>query len=183
MHPIKVRRTSAIAGKPSRAKANFSQSPAQHIPLGQSDYIGAITIDTEHAGRHNRVVGATCPSNSRRPQDFLATFLTSQTGITPPQIAIPQPTITYSYNTRRYTWSNQVEHYGREFSNGYGLLQSHRLHLRVVFGEVNFYPKEGGWLKRVHPFYWTKRGRDQVRTAMKNSLMPVCGSTFNRQAF
>ena len=48
--------------------------------LRRSDYVGAIFTDTEHAGRHNLVVGGDLvAASSSAPQQFSATFLASQT--------------------------------------------------------------------------------------------------------
>src|SRR5205814_5457563 len=49
--------------------------------LRRSDYIGAIMTDTEHAGRHNRVVGGDLSVKFSPPQQLSATFLMSQTGV------------------------------------------------------------------------------------------------------
>jgi len=40
------------------------------------------------------------------------------------------------------------------------------------FGEVNFYPRESSnfWLRRVHPYYWLKRGYDQVQNGNEDFL-------------
>ncbi|PYS55359.1 MAG: hypothetical protein DMG13_04410 [Acidobacteria bacterium] len=53
------------------------------------------------------------------------------------------------------------------------------------FGEINFYPKEGSdfWLKRVHPFYWTKRGHDQVQNGSEDFLNLGIRFHFTRQGF
>ena len=172
-------RGEAVAGKSKLftiARATYS--------LGQSDYIGAITIDTEHAGRHNRVVGGDLSVKLTPSQDFSATFLTSQTGITSTTNSHPTASqITYSYNTRRYTWSNQVEHYGRDFQMDTAFYNRTGFTSGWSFGEVNFYPKEGGWLKRVHPFYWTKRGRDQVQGGNEEFLNAGMRFDFTRQGF
>src|SRR4029079_8036319 len=78
--------------------------------LGRSDYIGAIVTDTEHAGRHNRVVGGDLSLRFSSPQQLSATFLASQTGITSENgTHATGSQISYSYNTRRISWANQVE--------------------------------------------------------------------------
>jgi hypothetical protein len=53
------------------------------------------------------------------------------------------------------------------------------------YGEINFYPKEGSnfWLKRVHPFYWTKRGHDQVQDGSEDFLHTGIRFHFTRQGF
>ena len=53
------------------------------------------------------------------------------------------------------------------------------------FGEVNFYPKASGnfWLKRVHPYYWAKRGRGEVQDGNEGYLTTGIRFNFVRQGF
>src|SRR5439155_5774078 len=53
------------------------------------------------------------------------------------------------------------------------------------FGEVSFYPKEGSnfWLQRVHPFYWAKRGRDEVQNGNEDFLNTGVRFNFTRQGY
>lgn len=51
------------------------------------------------------------------------------------------------------------------------------------FGEVNFYPHEGGWLKRVHPYYWTKHGHDQTQNGKEDFLNTGIRFHFTRQGY
>jgi hypothetical protein len=53
------------------------------------------------------------------------------------------------------------------------------------FGEINFYPKEGSnfWLKRVHPFYFAKRGHDQVQDGSEDFLNTGIRFHFTRQGY
>jgi hypothetical protein len=53
------------------------------------------------------------------------------------------------------------------------------------FGEVNFYPKGGSnfWLQRVHPYYFTKRGRDRVQNGNEDFLLAGIRFNFTRQGY
>src|SRR5204862_7279564 len=84
--------------------------------LRGAEYVGALITETEHAGRHNRVTGGDLSINFSPPQQLSATFLSSQTGATSSDdIHGTASQVSYSYNTRRFGWANQVEHYGRDF--------------------------------------------------------------------
>ena len=154
--------------------------------LRRSDYIGAIVTDTEHAGRHNRVVGGDLSIKFSAPQQLTATFLTSQTGTdsnADTRGAAAQ--MSYSYSTRRFGWATQVEHYGRAFQMDTAFYNRTGFTSGWSFGEVNFYPKEGTnfWLQRVHPFYWAKLGRDEVQNGNEDFLNVGVGFNFTRQGF
>src|SRR5437016_3040744 len=58
----------------------FTIARATYV-LRSSDYLGAIVTDTEHDGRHNRVAGGDLSIKFSAPQQFSATFLTSQTAV------------------------------------------------------------------------------------------------------
>src|SRR5437867_197695 len=154
--------------------------------LGKSDYAGVIVTDTEHAGRHNRVEGGDLSIKFSPPQQLSATFLASQTGLASAgnTHAIGSQ-LSYSYNTRRFGWANQVEHYGRDFQMDTAFYNRTGFTSAWSFGEINFYPKEGSdfWLKRVHPFYWTKRGHDQVQNGSEDFLNLGIRFHFTRQGF
>jgi hypothetical protein len=154
--------------------------------LGKSNYIGAIFTDTEHAGRHNRVGGGDVSVRFSPTQQFSATFLATQTGS--PTLGNTNGTgsqVSYSYSTRRYYWSNQVEHYGRDFQMDTAFYNRTGFTSGWSFGEVNFYPKEGSdfWIQRIHPFYWAKRGYDQIQNGNEDFLNTGIRFNFTRQGF
>ena len=154
--------------------------------LGKSDYIGAIFTDTEHAGRHNRVEGGDVSLKFSAPQQFTATVLESQTGIGSSGDAHAVGSqVSYSYNTRRYSWANQVEHYGRDFQMDTAFYNRTGFTSGWSYGEINFYPKEGShsWIQRVHPAYWAKHGRDQVQNANEDFLDTKLVFNFTRQGY
>jgi hypothetical protein len=154
--------------------------------LRRSDYLGAIMTETEHAGRHNRVVGGDLSIKFSAPQQLSATFLTSQTGIGSSGDAHGTGSqVSYSYNTRRFSWANQVEHYGRDFQMDTAFYNRTGFTSGWSFGEVNFYPKGGSnfWLQRVHPYYFTKRGRDRVQNGNEDFLLAGIRFNFTRQGY
>jgi len=152
--------------------------------LGKSDYVGGIFTDTEHAGRHNRVEGGDLSIHFSAPQQLSATFLTSQTGIEGTvQTHGLGSQVSYSYNTRRINFSNQVEHYGRDFQMDTAFFNRTGFSSGWSFGQINFYPREGSWLKVVHPFYWVKRGRDQIQDGNEGFLHTGIRFNFTRQGF
>ena len=141
--------------------------------LRRSDYIGAIVTDTEHVGRHNRVVGGDLSIKFSAPQQLSATFLSSQTGTASSgDVHGTASQLSYRYDTRRFFWSNQVEHYGRDFQMDTAFYNRTGFTSGWSFGEVNFYPNQGGnfWLQRVHPYYFAKRGRDEVQDGNEDFL-------------
>src|SRR3981081_4068712 len=69
--------------------------------LRRADYVGAILTDTEHAGRHNRVVGGDVSVKFSAPQQLSATFLLSQTGVaSSADTRGAAAQLSYSYNPR-----------------------------------------------------------------------------------
>ena len=154
--------------------------------LGQSDYVGAIVTDTEFAGRFNRVIGGDFSIRPSSTQQVSATFLNSKTGI--PSAAANGATAAqawYNYSTRRFNFSTQVEHYGKDFQMDTAFYNRTGFSSGWSYGELNFYPAEGnnGVLKRVRPFYWSKYGRDQVQNGNEAFVMTGLRFHFTRQGF
>jgi len=152
--------------------------------LRRSDYVGAIITDTEHAGRHNRVVGADVSIKPSASQQLSATFLASQTGIgsggdttgTAAQVA-------YGYNTRRFLFGTQFERYGREFQMDTAFYNRTGFTAGWAYGGVNFYPKPGTnfWLQRVSPSFFGKIGRDDVQDGKEAFARAALDFSFTRQ--
>lgn len=154
--------------------------------LSGSNYVGAITTDTQHAGRHNVVGGGDLSIKFSPPQQLSAAVLISRTSVASgvnTRGAAGQ--LSYSYETRRLNSSSQVEHYGRDFQMDTAFLNRTGFTSGWSFGEINFYPKEGTdfWLKRVHPFYWTKLGHDDVQDGSEAALELGVRLNFTRQGF
>ena len=154
--------------------------------LRKSEYAGVIFSDTEHAGRHNRVEGGDISLKFSAPQSFTATFLDSQTGIDgESNTHASAAQVSYAYNTHRFAWANQVEHYGRDFQMDTAFFNRTGFTSGWSYGELNFYPKEGTnfWIKNIHPFYWTKRGHDQVQDGREDFLNTGIRINTTRQGF
>lgn len=154
--------------------------------LRRSDYVGAIITETKHAGRHNRVVGGDLAIKFSPPQQLSATFLTSQTGAgSGSGTRGTAAQAYYSYETRRFAWHNQVEHYGTTFQMDTAFYNRTGFTSGWSFGEVSFYPREGSdfWLQRVHPFYFAKRGHDEVQDGNEDFLNTGIRFNFTRQGY
>ena len=154
--------------------------------LRRSDYVGAVVVDTEHAGRHNRVVGGDLSIKFSPPQQLSATLLLSQTGVASSgETRGTASQLSYGYEKRRFMWSNQVEHYGRDFHMNTAFYNRTGFTAGWSHGEVNFYPKEGTdfWLQRVHPFYWAKLGHDEVHNGNEDFLNSGVRFNFTRQGY
>jgi hypothetical protein len=78
--PTKHLKTSADAANRFRPKQLFTIGRATY-GLKQSDYIGAIVVDTEHAGRFNRVIGSDISLLFTPRQQISAMVLSSRTGV------------------------------------------------------------------------------------------------------
>jgi hypothetical protein len=153
--------------------------------LGRSNYAGAILIDTEHAGRHNRVVGGDLSFRFSPRHSFSTTFLASDTGDGSNSTEGTASQVTYGYSSRRFVSENQIEHYARDFQMDTAFFNRTGFTSGWSYGEVNFYPKEGTnfWLKRVNPYYWTKVGRDRVQQGDERFLNSGIRFHFTRQGY
>jgi hypothetical protein len=149
--------------------------------LRGSDYIGAIITDTEHAGRYNRVIGGDVSLKFSPPQQLSATFLASQTGVAGDDTGGTASQVSYSYNTRRYSWSTQVEHYGRAFQMDTGFYNRTGFTAGSAEAGVNFYPQEGRSLQQVSIFSAVRGGRDEVQDGNEDALTGAIRFNFTRQ--
>jgi len=174
-------RGAAIAGK----NKIFTIGRATYS-LGESNYVGAILTDTEHAGRFNRVAGGDLDFRPTSRQYVSATFLESQTGTNGTNITQGTASqFTYKYNSHRVESATQVEHYGRDFQMDPAFYNRTGFTSGWSYTGLNFYPAEKthGVVHSIFPFYWTRYGRDQAQNGNERTL--VIGITFNfaRQGF
>ena len=154
--------------------------------LGGSDYLGAIVTDTEHAGRHNRVVGSDVSLRFTRRQLFSATYLYSQTGVSSETDTHGSASqLSYNYDTLRFSLVSQVERYGRDFHMDTAFYNRTGFTSGWSYAGLNFYPKENNrfGLKRVSPFSWSKYGRDQVQHGNEGFFLTGLRFHFTRQGF
>lgn len=183
---IRARPISGIAARRSPAATRFFTIARATYALRLADYIGGIFTDTEHAGRHNRVAGGDISIKFSPPQQLSATVLTSRTGLGRGDDAHGTASqVSYRYQTRRFTWENQIEHYGRQFQMDTAFYNRTGFTSGWSFGEVNWYPKSGSdfWLQRVHPFIFVKRGHDEVHDGDEDFLNTGIRFDFTRQGY
>jgi len=93
--------------------------------------------------------------------------------------------LSYSYDTRRFSWSAQLEHFDRDFQMDTAFYNRTGFTSGWSFGEINFYPKEGSdfWIRRVHPFYFAKLGHDEVQNGDEDVLNTGIRFHFTRQGY
>ena len=154
--------------------------------LGESDYIGAIVTDTEHAGRHNRVAGGDASWKPTPSQGVSATYLFSQTGIASDAGTDGSAAqVSYRYDTRRLLVSTQVEHYDTDFQMDTAFYNRTGFTTAFLYSEVNFYPQKAKriGLIRVHPLVIARYGRDRMQGGDEGFLFVGAAFNFNRQGF
>lgn len=150
--------------------------------LRRSDYVGAIFTDSEHAGRRNTVAGADLSIRLSPAQQISATVLESWTNEAAGETQGGAVQGSYNYETRRITFGSQVEHYDRDFQMDTAFYNRTGLTSFWSFGEVNFYPVDS-WLQRVHPFYFTKVGHDEIQGGNDAILNAGVRFNFTRQGY
>ena len=152
--------------------------------LRRADYIGAIVTDTEHAGRHNRVVGADLSIKPAASHDVSATFLASQTGVESSDGTHGTAAqASYSYNSRRVTFGTQIERYGREFQMDTAFYNRTGFTAAWAYSEYNFYPRTGTnfWLQRVTPSIVARKGHDDVQDGNEGFVRGALDFSLTRQ--
>jgi Domain of unknown function (DUF5916)/Carbohydrate family 9 binding domain-like len=152
--------------------------------LGESDYAGVLVTDTEHEGRHNRVIAADISLRPTRTQQFSTTVMTSHTGTDLTDAYATAAQAYYSYNKRAFTFSTQLEHYGTDFQMDTAFYNRTGFTADWSYAELNFYPKSTeSWIKRITPFTWNKYGRDQVQDGNERYSNSGVRFNFTRQGF
>jgi hypothetical protein len=153
--------------------------------LGESNYVGAIFSDTEHAGRYNRVAGGDLSIRFKKRQQFSATFLNSQTGVDAVGTDGTAEQVSYFFSDRKYAFGTQIEHYGNGFQMDTAFYNRSGFTSGWGYGELNFYPKNPAKsaLKRWNLFTWNKYGRDQVQDGNERFSLVGLRLNFTRQGF
>jgi hypothetical protein len=154
--------------------------------LGQSNYIGAIAIDTEQGGRSNRVAGGDLSYRFKGKQNVSMTFMESRTGV-PGKASTHgnQAQVSYGYSDRKFSASTQVEHYAKDFQMDTAFFNRTGFTSGWAYAERNFYPKDTAKavMKRFTAFTWTKYGRDQVQNGNEYFSLIAIRANFTRQGF
>jgi hypothetical protein len=151
--------------------------------LRRSDYFGGIFTHTNLDGRNNLVGGGDVSLRLTEAQSFSATFLASQTSERDGEdVSGNAAQVMYGYQTRRITFGTQIEHYDTDFQMDTAFYNRTGFTAGWSFGEINFYPKST-WLQRVHPFYFTKIGYDDVQGGGEAFLNTGIRFNLTRQGF
>jgi hypothetical protein len=154
--------------------------------LGSSSYVGAIATDTELGSGHNRVVGADAAwkrGNHRLTGNVLATTTKASDGSESKDGM--GANAFYEYVTKAWGTSVQLEHYDRGFQMDTAFLNQVGVTQGWVFSQYNIYPdaKKTGWLKRISPFVFYRRGRDRIQDGDPWIVVPGVRFNFIRQGF
>ena len=151
--------------------------------LRRSDYFGGIFTHTYLDGRNNLVAGGDVSLRLSPAQNFNATFLASQTSARDAgTLSGNAAQVSYGYETRRINFGTQIEHYDTDFQMDTAFYNRTGFTAGWSFGEINFYPKST-WLQRVHPFYFTKIGYDDVQRGDEAVLNAGIRFNLTRQGF
>ena len=136
--------------------------------LRRSDYVGGIFTHTYLDGRHNTVAGGDIALRPSSAQSFNASFLASQTRDRASDTNGNAMQASYGYETRRWAFGTQVEHYRRTVPDGHGVLQPHRFHRRLdVRGRQLLSEVRPEFLDPAHQPVHLVEGRARSRTGWR----------------
>jgi hypothetical protein len=166
------------AGDPGEGRDRLVNVARAQYSLGPSNYVGALLVDSSHAGGFNRVAGADLSwrvNATQRVSGFLLGSTSRAPGASGSTSAIGAQA-GYEYSTRRLVLVGYGEHYDSEFQMQTAFINRVGISSGWGFAEYNFYPTTPGWIRRVSLFSFTQGGRD--RRAGGNELLEVFGLRF-----
>jgi hypothetical protein len=175
------------AGEPGAGKDRWFNIARGQYSLGPSNYVGALVIDTEFAGGHNRVVGSDLSWRVTGTQRMSAFVLASDSrarggGSSASGLGAQAG---YEYSTRRVQLGGFAEHYDPDFQMDTAFINRVGITSGWGFAQYNFYPDKARypWVRRISPFSFTQGGRD--RSAGGEDLLQVSAIriNFTRQGF
>jgi hypothetical protein len=152
--------------------------------LGESNYIGAILTDTEHAGRRNRVFGSDLSVRYAKRQQISATFLSSKTTLPDQKSEGTAAQVTYSFSTKPFSLISQTEHYDKGFQMDTAFYNRTGFTSNWTYAGADRYPKNSNsWLKKYTLFYWNKASRDRLQGGSDNFHLIAFRMNFVRQGY
>lgn len=153
--------------------------------LGQSNYIGAILVDTRHAGREHRVFGGDMSWKPSPSQGITAMFLATSTETEPSASTGKAAHVSYSYDTRRATVSVLTEHYNRGFQMDSAFYNRTGFTSAFFYSSVSFYPERAKrWgVVRIQPLLLGRYGEDRMQGGDDGFLFGGVAVNFQRQGF
>ncbi|HVR70001.1 MAG TPA: DUF5916 domain-containing protein [Vicinamibacteria bacterium] len=180
-------------GRPFDGEVNphLGRDQAFHIAralygLGKNRYVGAILTDTEFASGHNRVAGGDVSlqfGNHKTSATVLASQSRAADGTNSRSGLGGQAS--YVYETKRWVFVNQAEHYDTDFQMDTAFLNQTGVTANWSFAALSLYPdaKKHPWLKRVVPFVFSRFVDDQVQGGTLKFVLPGVRMHFTRQGF
>jgi len=152
--------------------------------LGESNYIGAIVSDTEHAGRRNSVSGGDISLRYTSRQQVTATFLSSSTSTGGNAVSSGTASqLSYNYSSRTFNVSSQTEHYDKGFQMDTAFYNRTGFTTNWSYAEANKYPNDQSWLKRYTVFYWNRQGQDRIQNGNEAFHLTGFRMSFTRQGY
>ena len=175
---------SASDGAPVGARKVFTIGRGIHN-FGEGQYAGALVTDVEFGREYNRVVGGDL---ALRHGDFRwnAALLSSHSrGAAGDTTSGVSSQASYSYFTRRYGVSGQIEHYDRDFRMDTAFFNRTGFTRGWQYGQLEFYPDQTGQgrLKRVSPFLWVTRAEDRIQGGSDQFVLSGLRLNFTRQGY
>jgi hypothetical protein len=154
--------------------------------LGEGQHVGVLMTDTEYRSDHNRVLAADFSlkhgARFRWNGNMVLTDSATPGGESAGGVG---GQVSYSYDTRRYGFSGQVEHYNRDFRMDTAFVNRVGLTRGWQYQQVSFYPdeKRHSWLKRVSPFLWVMSADDRMQGGTELWVLPGVRFNFTRQGY
>jgi uncharacterized protein DUF5916/cellulose/xylan binding protein with CBM9 domain len=151
--------------------------------IGESNYVGAIVSDTEHAGRHNRVAGSDLSVRYAKRQQISAMFLSTRTATSTTDADQGTASqLMYSYDSRAFTVTSQTEHYDKGFQMDTSFYNRTGFTSNWTFAQINRYPQDSNfWVKRYTAFYWNKALKDRIENGTETFHLVGFRMNFTRQ--
>jgi hypothetical protein len=154
----------------------YNIAPGQHV--------GVLLTDTEYRGDYNRVLAADIAlrhgSRFRWNANMILTdSATPAGGSTTGQGG----QVTYNWETRRYGFSGQVEHFSTDFRMDTAFVNRVGMTRTWQYAAVNFYPdqRKYPWIRRINPFVWVAAAEDRVQGGDELFVLPALRFNFTRQ--
>jgi hypothetical protein len=154
--------------------------------LGKGSYIGAIFTDTELGDSFNRVVGSDFYLSIREHHHLSGNYLYTRSAADSSHTRSGmEGYASYTYLSRRFTFSPQIEHYDDDFQMDTAFYNRTGITMGSAYMDVNFYPNKEKypWLKRIIPSFNYRYGRDRIAGGIERSAQISLDFRLTRQGF
>ena len=154
--------------------------------LGRGQYAGLLFADSEFGADHNRVAGGDVAFKKGEHFQVNASFLSSHSRSASGEATSGKGTQgSYSYNTRRYVFAGQLEHYDPGFRMDTAFINRVALTRGWQYQDLSFYPSHPKfrWIKKINPFLWVSRGTDRTQGGTEAFYLPAVRFNFTRAGY